>query len=43
MSIVVGVLLHDVIPHDCFEDLCSEANWLEQNENECKHGLTMGS
>jgi hypothetical protein len=43
MSIVVGVLLHDVIPHDCLEDLCGEENWLEQNANECKHVLTMGN
>jgi hypothetical protein len=43
MSIIVGVLLHDVILRDCLEDLCNEENWLEQNANECKHGFTMGS
>jgi hypothetical protein len=33
MSTIVRVLLHDVTPHDNFEYLCNEANWLEKNEN----------
>jgi hypothetical protein len=33
MSSIVRVLLHDVISHNYFEDLCIEANWLEQNAN----------
>jgi hypothetical protein len=33
MSTIVRVLLHDVTPHDYFEDLCNEVNWLEKNEN----------
>jgi len=33
MSIIVRVLLRDVIPHNYFEDLCNEANWLKQNAN----------
>jgi hypothetical protein len=32
MSAIVKVLLHDVIPHNYFED-CNEANWLKENAN----------
>ncbi len=33
MSAIVRVLLHDVIPHNYFEDLCNEANWVKENAN----------
>ncbi len=40
---IMGILSYDVIPYDCFKNICNGIEYIETSENECKCGSVMAS